>query len=88
MLIMACSGLMYGMADIAEDWKLVTILEKGAPVDPASATEANTLTRIKLVTIAFSVIGGVMFLLLTLVSNPLKLFQCMIFAFNSILQGN
>jgi hypothetical protein len=74
MLVMACSGLIYGIADVAEDWKLLTILEKGAPVDPVDATEANTLTRIKLVTIAVSIIGGAMFLLLTLIGNLLKRF--------------
>ena len=75
MLVLACSGLIYGIADLAEDWKLLAILEKGAPVDPADATEANTLTRIKLVTITLSIIGGAMFLLLTLMSNLLKRFS-------------
>jgi hypothetical protein len=64
MLIFAAIGVCYGVADVAEDWKLLTILDKGTPVDPTEAAAANALTRIKLVTISFSVIGGVTFLLL------------------------
>jgi hypothetical protein len=75
MLVMACSGFVYGVADIAEDWKLLTILERGTSVDPADAAEANRFTRIKLVAISFSGIGAAMFLLLTLMSNLLKRFS-------------
>jgi hypothetical protein len=64
MLFMALMGVLYGIADVAEDWKLATILDKGPSVDPVDAATANLLTRIKIATNILSGIGVVMFLLL------------------------
>jgi len=69
MLFFAAMGLIYGIADLAEDWKLKTILDSGAPVDADDATVANWLTRAKLVTVGLSVIGALIFGLLQLVAK-------------------
>ncbi len=75
MLIFASMGVCYGVADVAEDWKLLTILDNGAPVDPTGAASANALTRVKLVTISISIIGGATFLLLSLVAKLSRRFS-------------
>ena len=84
MLVMACSGLVYGVADVAEDWKLLTM---GTPVDPFDASDANTFTRIKLVAISASGIGAAMFLLLTLIQQSVKLlvYDCLPYPVMAIL---
>ncbi len=69
MLFFALMGLLYGLADVAEDWKLAAVLDKTGPVDAADANTANLLTRIKLVTICLSGIGGLAFLLLQVVAG-------------------
>ncbi len=77
----AAVAILYGVADVSEDLKLVSILRhaervfglptgEDAPetasalVDAAEADAANTLTRIKLLTITVSIILLVIFLLL------------------------
>ena len=69
MLFFAAMGLLYGVADVAEDWKLKTILDSGAPADADDANVAKWLTRAKLATIGLSVIGAAMFGLLQLVAK-------------------
>ena len=59
-------GVLYGFADVAEDVKLMAILGDGrAIVDPAEAAAANALTRVKFTAIALSVVGALMFAVLT-----------------------
>jgi hypothetical protein len=65
-------GVLYGIADVAEDWKLATILDKGPSVDPADAATANLLTRIKIATNILSGIGVAMFLLLQVAAILLR----------------
>jgi hypothetical protein len=95
-LIFACIGVLYGVADLAEDFMLRKIFRhaeeleamrrssRGAaeagkdgaakevarqdsrPADAAQSDAANALTRLKLVTIAASVIGGLVFVLIFL----------------------
>jgi hypothetical protein len=92
-LIFACMGLLYGVADLAEDFMLRKIfrhaeeleaLKKSPrtaapgptdaakeaaradslPADAAQSDAANALTRLKMVTITVSVVGGVVFLVI------------------------
>ncbi len=72
MLFFAAMGLLYGIADVAEDWKLKAILDPAAPVDADDANVAKWLTRAKLVTITLSGIGVATFELLQLVAKALR----------------
>ncbi len=72
MLFFAAMGLFYGIADVAEDWKLKAILDPAAPVDADDANVAKWLTRAKLVTITLSGIGVATFELLQLVAKALR----------------
>ena len=75
-LFFACMGAVYGVADVAEDLKLKSILKDWHGVAAGGATEqirvdggeaaaANALTRIKIVTISLSILGGAVFLIFT-----------------------
>jgi hypothetical protein len=72
--IAACMGLLYGVADVAEDLKLASILaravipdsELAGVIDPAEAAAANVLTRVKLVTIVLSALGALVFAALSI----------------------
>jgi hypothetical protein len=59
-LLCGAMGIVYGAADIAEDIKLGTML-RHTKVDAAEAAAANVLTRIKMVTIALSIVGWLVF---------------------------
>jgi hypothetical protein len=72
MLFFAAMGLLYGIADLAEDWKLKTILDPAAPVNADDANVAKWLTRAKLVSITLSGIGAATFELLQLVAKLLR----------------
>ena len=71
--IAACMGVLYGVADVAEDRKLASLLRGAAQtnddlvaaIDPGEAAAANLLTRIKLVTIMLSVVGALFYGALT-----------------------
>jgi hypothetical protein len=69
-------SIAYGIADVAEDLKLASILGHPDKVDPAEAAAANMLTRIKLTTISLSLTGLVLFViylvLVTTVTASLK----------------
>jgi hypothetical protein len=72
-------AIAYGVADIAEDLKLASILlPRGANVDEeleidrAEAAAANMLTVIKMLTLLLSVIGFILFLLLRCVQSTTK----------------
>lgn len=66
----ACMALLYGAADVAEDYVLRRIIEQSLPhrlagmtqeglgVDMAQVDAANVLTRMKIVTLSASVAGG------------------------------
>jgi hypothetical protein len=67
----AAMAIAYGLADIAEDLKLASILwprgqeaDGELQVDRAEAAAANMLTVIKMLTLVLSVIGFILFLLL------------------------
>jgi hypothetical protein len=62
-LPLGAMAILYGIADIAEDLKLSSILEHPNAIDRAEAAATNMLTRIKLVTICLSLIGLVIFCL-------------------------
>lgn len=72
MLFAALMGGFYGIADVAEDLKLIAIFQNPEPVDPGDATTARTLTRLKIATLSISGIGTVAFILLNTVANLLK----------------
>jgi hypothetical protein len=63
-------GALYGVADVAEDLKLVAILrDPRKTIDPAQAAAANFLTRLKFVTILLSVVGVLFFIVLSVVNK-------------------
>jgi hypothetical protein len=62
-LPLGAMGIVYGVADVAEDVKLARILEHPA-IDRADAASASALTRIKMVALFLSVAGLVIFLIL------------------------
>lgn len=86
-VIVACMGILYGVADVAEDIKLRRILDhaerlarlkKGdhetsprdtVEADAAQVDAANTLTRVKLVTVSLSLIGLVAFVIFRAVES-------------------
>lgn len=76
-LLAAAMGILYGVADIAEDLKLASILRAphksdGLPtVDRAEAAAANMLTRIKMLTLSLSIVGVGIFLILSALQMPL-----------------
>ena len=72
----AVMGVVYGAADIAEDLKLASILKdwesaqerekpKKIHIDGGEAAAANALTRIKIVAITLSVVGILVFVVLS-----------------------
>jgi hypothetical protein len=65
-LVLAGLGVLYGVADVMENFKLATILQRGegAGIDAGEAAAANALTRIKLVAITLSITGLATFLIL------------------------
>jgi hypothetical protein len=76
-VIIACMGILYGVADVAEDIKLRRILDHAERLarlkkeqrqaltsdtaDAAQVDAANALTRVKLITVSLSLIGVVAF---------------------------
>lgn len=73
-ILAECMGVLYGFADVAEDIKLRAILDDGrAVVDPAEAAAANALTRVKFTAIALSVVGALMFAVLTVADRLLSM---------------
>jgi hypothetical protein len=64
-VLAACMGLLYGVADVAEDLKLASILKAPSRIDAGETAAANFLTRIKFVTITLSGIGIAVFLALS-----------------------
>ena len=57
-------AILYGIADVAEDLKLSSILKHPQSIDRADAAAANMLTRIKFVTLTLSIVGGLIFLVI------------------------
>ena len=70
MLVLAGLGLLYGVADVTENFKLATILQRpprpgeDAGIDAGEVAAAHALTRIKLVAITLSITGLATFLIL------------------------
>ena len=62
-LPLGAMAILYGIADIAEDLKLSSILKHPDTIDQAEAAATNMLTRIKLVTICLCLIGLAIFCL-------------------------
>jgi hypothetical protein len=70
--VFACMGIAYGIADVLEDGMLAKILGDPAHIDQSDATIANSLTRIKIVTLILSVIGAIAFKLMNVVADFTK----------------
>ena len=62
-------AVLYGIADVAEDIKLSTILSHPQSIDRADAAATNMLTRIKMVTLTLSLIGVLIFAVIGLVET-------------------
>jgi hypothetical protein len=58
-------AVLYGIADVSENLKLSTILRHWQKVDRADAAATNMLTRVKVVSISLSIIGGAIFLVIS-----------------------
>jgi hypothetical protein len=69
-------AICYGVADVAEDLKLASILNIRSGhllrMDRAEVAAANALTRIKIVMLILSLIGGLIFAGLLLVQRLIK----------------
>ena len=61
-------AILYGVADVAEDYKLVTILRTPDAIDAGAAAAANFLTRAKLVTLTASGVGIAIYLTLSAIA--------------------
>jgi hypothetical protein len=60
-LFAECMGILYGFADLGEDIKLTFIILDPSNIDPAEAAAANALTRTKFVAIVLSIVGALVF---------------------------
>jgi hypothetical protein len=67
LVALAAMGPLYSISDVAEDLYLERILSRQEPVTPGEASFALSLTRAKFATIVFSIQGGVVFEVLSLV---------------------
>jgi hypothetical protein len=73
----AAMAIAYGVADIAEDLKLASILwpsggDAAEEIDRSEAAAANMLTVIKMLTLLLSIIGFILFLLLRWLQSGIK----------------
>jgi hypothetical protein len=64
-ILAECMGVLYGFADVPEDIKLLAILRDPQRIDPAETAAANALTRVKLVAVMLSVVGALLFAVLS-----------------------
>ena len=67
-ILAGCMAILYGVADVAEDYKLVTILRTPDAIDAGAAAAANFLTRAKLVTLTASGVGIAIYLTLSAIA--------------------
>jgi hypothetical protein len=65
-LPLGAMAVLYGIADVAEDIKLATILNHRQSIDRADAAATNMLTRIKIATLTLSLIGALIFVVVSL----------------------
>jgi hypothetical protein len=68
-LPLGAMAILYGIADVAEDLKLATILRHPKSIDQADAAATNTLTRLKRATLMLSVVGALIFLVLAAIED-------------------
>jgi hypothetical protein len=66
-LPLGAMAVLYGVADVAEDIKLASILRHPHKIDRADAAATNMLTRLKMVSLFLSVVGLAIFLLIAAV---------------------
>jgi hypothetical protein len=62
-------GLLHGLADVAEDLWLAQLLSQSSPVSRSEAMLAQSLTRLKFLTIVLSLMGALMFAVFTTIAN-------------------
>jgi hypothetical protein len=65
----AAMAVLYGVADVAEDLKLAAILGHPRKIDRADAAATNMLTRIKIVALSLSVVGLLIFAVISLLQT-------------------
>lgn len=75
-LPLGAMAIVYGVADVAEDVKLAKILSH-PQIDRADAAAASALTRIKIVSLPLSMVGGAIFLVILVVEWIAKKFRQM-----------
>jgi hypothetical protein len=64
-LLLGGIAILYGIADVAEDMKLARILGHPQSIDADDVAATNVLTRIKMITLTLSVIGILIFLVVS-----------------------
>jgi hypothetical protein len=62
-------GLLYGLADVAEDLWLAQLLSQSSPVSRSEAMLAQSLTQLKFLTIVLSLMGALIFAVFTTIAN-------------------
>ena len=67
-IVTGCMGVLYGVADAAEDFKLASILRQHETIDAGEVAAANFLTRVKIVALTASGVGIVIYLVLSAVA--------------------
>jgi hypothetical protein len=60
-------AIIYGVADVAEDSKLASILRYSQTIDRAEVAATNMLTRLKMVSLTLSVLGLGFYLIIAVV---------------------
>jgi hypothetical protein len=68
-LPMGAMAILYGIADVAEDIKLATILDHWQSIDRADTAATNMLTRIKMTTLILSLIGVLIFVVVSVLQT-------------------
>jgi hypothetical protein len=73
-LILAVSGLAYGVVDVMEDVMLIRILRTSSAISADQAAGAQALTRLKMVTLTVSLSGLILFIALGIIRSMYRRF--------------
>lgn len=71
-VFLALSGLAYGIFDVMEDAMLIRICRSRSPIDATAAARAQLLTRLKMLTLIFSISGLILFVALQFTRSAYK----------------
>lgn len=71
-MILAMSGLAYGVVDVMEDIVLARILGTSSAISGSRAAGARALTRLKMLTLTISLSGLVLFIALGIIRSVFR----------------